>query len=394
MNPSPRAARSPEAAHRLRFPFKNPHIAAAEQTHVASALAAPSRCSGGTYSRRCVEWIQSATGANGALLVQSCTAGLELAMVLAGIGPGDEVVMPSFAFPSLANAVVLRGGVPVFVDIRSDTLNLDDTLVEAAIGARTKAIAVIHYAGVCAQMEALRRIAHRHGLFLIEDAAHAFQASYRGTAAGSLGDIGVFSFHDTKDVNCGEGGALTLGTPDLLARARILAEKGTNRSEFLEGRAAHYEWVDVGFSAQPSEITAAVLFAQLQEARKIKAARLAAWHAYHAALAPLEEAGLLRRQIVPADCGNNGHNTYVILPSEIDRARLIDRLKAMGIEATFHFVPLHSSPAGRRYSRSCGTLERTETAAARILRLPLWPGIAPYCAEIAAGLEAAIREHA
>ena len=388
------AAVQPAPSGGYRFPFKNPHVALSELKHVAEALKNGHRSSGGRFTRLCEDWLLHNIGGRSVLLTQSCTAALEVAQALAEVGPGDEVIMPSFSFSSVANAVAVRGGVPVFVDIRADTLNLDETLVESAVTRKTKAIVCVHYAGVVAEMDALHEIARHHDLLLIEDAAHAFQSTYKGRPAGSIGHLGVFSFHDTKDINCGEGGAIVVNDPALVVRARIIVEKGTNRQEFLQGRASRYTWVDIGHSAQPSEITASVLWAQLQFASGICGARVDAWHAYHDALERAEHEGLLRRPVVPTHCGINGNCYYIVLPARIRRGTVIDALKQRGIETAFHFVPLHSSPAGERCGRSHGPFVNTDVAGDHLLRLPLWPGIAPHCAHIARELERVLKAQA
>ena len=295
--------------------------------------------------------------------------------MLAGIGPGDEVIMPSYTFVSTANAFVLRGAVPVFVDIRADTCNLDETLVEAAITDRTRAIVAVHYAGVACAMDALKEIARRHQLLLIEDAAQGVMARYKGQALGAIGDFGTYSFHETKNVTCGEGGALLVKAPDAAQRAEIIREKGTNRSQFFRGQVDKYTWVDVGSSYLPGELVAAFLWAQLQEAETITAARLAIWARYHALLAPLEAAGLLRRPVVPADCEHNAHMYYVVLAPHIDRQQVLAGLRAAGVNAVFHYVPLHSSPAGRQFGRVHGSLAVTDRVGEQLLRLPLWIGL-------------------
>lgn len=298
-----------------------------------------------------------------------------MAALLLDIQPGDEVIMPSYTFVSTANAFVLRGGVPVFVDIRQDTLNLDESLIEAAITTRTKAIVPVHYAGVACEMDAILEIARRHGLGVVEDAAQGVMAGYKGRPLGSLGNLGAYSFHETKNVVSGEGGALLVNDPELMLRAECIREKGTNRSRFFRGEVDKYTWQDVGSSFLPGELTAAFLWAQLEQAEAITARRLAIWDGYHAALAPLEAKGLLRRPIVPADCQHNAHMYYVLLSPRIDRQVVIDDLKRKNIFSVFHYVPLHSSPAGQRYCRTHGSMDVTDRVSASLLRLPMWIGL-------------------
>ena len=312
-----------------------------------------------------------------ALLTHSCTAALEIAAILADLQPGDEVLMPSFTFVSTANAVVLRRAIPVFVDVRPDTLNIDERTVEAALTAHTKAMFVVHYGGICAEMDTLRDIASAHRLLLVEDAAQALLSSYRGRQAGTLGDIACISFHATKNVVSGEGGALLTNRADLAERATIIREKGTDRSRFLRGQVDKYTWVDIGSSYLPSELVAAFLFAQLEQAAIITAERRAIWDAYHVGLAEIEAQDKgIRRPVVPAHCQHNGHLYYLLMPDRCSRDALISTLRTEGIEAPFHYVPLHSSPAGRRFGRAAGELRVTEDLSQRLIRLPLWSGMA------------------
>jgi dTDP-4-amino-4,6-dideoxygalactose transaminase len=295
-----------------------------------------------------------------------------MAVMLAEIGPGDEVIVPSFAFPSLPNAIALRGGVPVFVDVRADTLNLDERLVEGAITTRTRGIAPIDYAGVGCEMQSFSALARAKGLVVIEDAAQGYGAFYQGAPLGTLADLACFSFHETKNVMCGEGGALLVNRPEWVERAEVIQEKGTNRSKFFRGQVDKYTWVDLGSSYLVSDIGAAFLWAQLEHVREITARRIAIWEAYHEALRDLEETGRLRRPIVPGHCVHNAHAYYVLLAAGIDRARVIRELAEAGVNAVFHYVPLHSSPAGLRYGRVHGSLEVTEDVSERMVRLPLW----------------------
>lgn len=359
----------------MGIPFNRPGITGKELEYIAQAHARLQLSGDGEFTRRCNVWMEQRTGARKALLTHSCTAALEMAVILAGVEAGDEVIMPSYTFVSTANAVVLRGAVPVFVDVRADTLNLDETLIEAAITPRTKAILVVHYAGVACEMDAILEIAARHGLLVLEDAAQGVMASYKGRPLGSIGQMGAFSFHETKNVISGEGGALLVNTPELVQRAEIIREKGTNRSQFYRGQVDKYTWVDVGSSYLPSEIIAAFLWAQLELADSITQARLSLWNTYHDALQELEHSGFLRRPIVPAHCAHNAHMYYVLMPTLELRTRLIARLKEHHIHAVFHYVPLHSSPAGQRYARYVGSMAHTNDIADRLVRLPLWSGM-------------------
>lgn len=329
----------------------------------------------GPFTKLCHEWLKANMGTSHALLTHSCTAALEMSGMLCDIGPGDEVIMPSFTFVSTANAFAIRGGVPVFVDIRPDTLNIDESKIEAAITPRTKAIVAVHYAGVGCEMDEIKAIASRHGLLVIEDAAQGVMATYKGRQLGSIGQLGAVSFHETKNVISGEGGALLINDPSLALRAEIIREKGTNRCQFFRGEVDKYTWVDIGSSYLPSEIVAAFLAAQLEEAESLTARRVAVWKMYHEALAPMESAGQLRRPIVPAYCTHNGHMYYILLGSNTIRARVMEAMKSAGVSTVFHYIPLHSSPAGMKYARTHGELSHTDDLSARLLRLPLWTGM-------------------
>ena len=329
----------------------------------------------GPFTQKCHRWLEDRTGCSKALLTHSCTAALEIAALLLDIQPGDEIIMPSYTFVSTANAFVLRGGVPVFVDIREDTLNLDERLIEAAITMRTKAIAPVHYAGVACEMDTIMAIAQRHNLKVVEDAAQGVMASYKGRPLGSIGDLGAYSFHETKNVISGEGGALLVNKPELALRAEIIREKGTDRSRFFRGEVDKYTWQEVGSSFLPGELIAAFLWAQLEEADRITQDRLASWECYHEMLELLESTGVLRRPIIPDDCQHNAHMYYVLLSPEIDRQKVLDEFKRNDIGAVFHYVPLHSSPAGECYGRAHGELNITNSSSERLIRLPLWVGI-------------------
>jgi dTDP-4-amino-4,6-dideoxygalactose transaminase len=357
------------------IPFNRPFATGKELSYAAEAQRNHHLSGDGPFTGRCHLWIESQTGCAKALLTHSCTSALDMAALLLDIRIDDEVVMPSYTFASTANAFVLRGAIPVFVDIRDDTLNLDEKLIEAAITPRTRAIVPVHYAGVSCEMDTIGEIASRHNLKIVEDAAQGVMASYKGRALGALGELGSFSFHETKNVTSGEGGCLLVNDPDMVLRAEILREKGTDRSRFHRGEVDKYTWQDVGSSFLPSEITAAFLLAQLEEAQSITELRLAAWERYHQMLAPLEQQGFLRRPMVPPDCKHNGHLYYILLAPEIDRRAVLDELKRNGIGAVFHYVPLHSSPAGVRFGRAHGKLQLTTSLSQRLIRLPMWPGL-------------------
>jgi dTDP-4-amino-4,6-dideoxygalactose transaminase len=313
-----------------------------------------------------------------------------MAAILAGIGPGDEVIMPSYTFVSTANAFVLRGATPVFIDIREDTLNLDENRVEEAITEKTRAIVPMHYGGVGCEMDAIMEIARRHDLLVIEDAAQALLSTYRGRPLGSIGDIGTLSFHETKNIISGEGGAILLNRSRFAGRADTIREKGTNRKAFFRGEVDKYSWVDIGSSFLPSDLIAAYLWAQMEDAENITARRLYLWNTYHEALEPLEDQGLLKRPVIPESCGHNAHMYYILLPSLERRTQLIEHLKSKGIHAVFHYVPLHDSVMGRRVCRSAGDLGRTTQLAERLLRLPFWLGMEALQDEIVGEISAGL----
>jgi dTDP-4-amino-4,6-dideoxygalactose transaminase len=357
------------------IPFNKPYATGKELIYAAESQRNYHLAGDGPFTKRCHAWIEERTGCAKALLTHSCTAALEMAALLLNIAPGDEVIMPSYTFASTANAFVLRGAKPVFIDIREDTLNLDEREVEFAITPRTRAIVPVHYAGVACEMDSILAIAKRHGLKVVEDAAQGIMADYKGRPLGTMGELGTFSFHESKNVISGEGGSLLVNDPDLLSRAEIIREKGTDRSRFLRREVDKYTWQDVGSSFLPGELTAAFLWAQLEDATRITIERLAIWQRYHEILASLEAMGLLRRPIVPEDCEHNGHIYYIVLAPGIDRRTILDRLNRNGIGAVFHYVPLHSSPAGRRYGRAHGELAITTSMSQRLIRLPMWVGL-------------------
>jgi dTDP-4-amino-4,6-dideoxygalactose transaminase len=356
-------------------PFNWPYAGGKELVYVAEVQRNHHLSGDGAFTKRCQQWIEQRTGCAKALLTHSCTSALDLSAILLDIQAGDEVILPSYTFVSTANAFVLRGAIPVFVDIREDTLNLDERLIEDAITPRTRAIVPVHYAGVSCEMDAINAIANRHNLRVVEDAAQGMMASYKSRPLGALGDLGSFSFHETKNVTSGEGGSLLVNDPDLVLRAEIIREKGTDRGRFFRGEVDKYTWQDVGSSFLPGEITAAFLMAQLEEAERVTAGRLASWQRYHELLAPLEQQGLFRRPIVPHDCQHNGHMYYLLLAPEIDRQEVLDELKRNKIGAVFHYVPLHSSPAGMRFGRAHGDLALTTSLSQRLIRLPMWFGL-------------------
>jgi dTDP-4-amino-4,6-dideoxygalactose transaminase len=355
-----------------QIPFNRPYMTGRELWLIAQAHALGHLSGDGEFTRRCNLWLEQATGSQRALLTHSCTAALEMAALLLDLEPGDEVILPSYTFVSTANAFVLRGAVPVFVDIRADTLNLDETLIEAAITPRTRAICPVHYAGVACEMDAINAIAERFGLAVIEDAAQGVMASYRGRPLGSLGRFGALSFHETKNLISGEGGALLINRAEDAERAEVIREKGTNRSRFFRGQVDKYTWVDVGSSYLPSELVAAFLCAQMEQAEAITAQRLQLWENYHVAFADLEREGRVRRPVVPAHCQHNAHMYYLLFNSLSERSAAIEALKAQGIRPVFHYIPLHSAPAGRRYGRTPSLMTVTDRVSDCLLRLPLW----------------------
>ena len=374
------------------IPFNRPHLTGREFAYIKQAVDAGQLAGNGQFTQRCHAWLEREIGAPRVLLTHSATAALEMAALLLNVGPADEIIMPSFTFVSTANAFVLRGATPVFVDVRPDTLNLDERLIEAAITPRTRAIVAVHYAGVGCDMDAILAIAQRHRLFVVEDAAQGLQSRYRGRPLGSLGHLAAISFHETKNVISGEGGALLLNDPALLERAEVIRENGTNRSQFFRGQVDKYTWVDVGSSYLPGEIIAAFLSAQFEEAQDITRRRLSLWDRYHAWAEPLEAQGLLRRPIVPAGCTHNAHMYYLLMPSLDARTRFIDGLKQHGVGAVFHYVPLHSSPAGKRFARAVGNMEVTDDISDRLVRMPLWVGLDESLDEVFSAAEHALQD--
>ncbi len=329
----------------------------------------------GTYCNKCSVWMEKHFHAKKVLLTSSCSHSLEMAALLLDVHPGDEIIMPSFTFCSTANAFVLRGAVPVFVDIRPDTMNIDETLIEAAITERTRGIAVVHYGGVACEMDTIMEIACRHNLFVVEDAAQGVMSEYRGKALGTLGDIGCYSFHETKNYSMGEGGATLVNRAELVDRAEIIREKGTNRSQFLRGQVDKYSWVDVGSSYLPSDLAAAYLYAQLEIADEINEDRLKSWNMYYECLTPLAQQGIIELPFVPKECRHNAHLFYIKARDIEERTALIAYLKEAGVVALFHYVPLHSSVAGREYGKFAGRDCYTTTESDRLMRLPMFYGL-------------------
>ena len=359
----------------MAVPFNKPYMTGKELWYISQAHASGHLAGDGQFTKRCSNWLEQRMGSRKALLTHSCTAALEMAAILADIQPGDEVIMPSYTFVSTANAFVLRGATPVFVDIREDTLNIDETKIEAAITERTKAIVPVHYAGVGCEMDTIMDIARRHDLLVIEDAAQGIMSTYKGRALGSIGHMGALSFHETKNIISGEGGALLINDLRFAERAEIIREKGTNRSLFFRGQVDKYTWIDIGSSYLPGEIVAAFLWAQMEEAEDINKRRLDLWAKYHQWFAPLEQAGGVRRPIVPRECVHNAHMYYLLLPNIVSRTSFIEKLREHNISTVFHYVPLHSSPCGQVVGRATGVMTNTNDAAQRLVRFPLWLGL-------------------
>ena len=355
-----------------RISFNKPHLPGKELHYISEAHALGQLSGDGPFTKRCNTWLEEQTGCKRALLTNSCTAALEMAAILADIAPGDEIIMPSFTFSSTANAFVLRGGVPVFVDIRRDTLNIDETKIEAAITSKTKAIVPVHYAGVSCEMDTIMAIADRHGLLVIEDAAQGIMSTYKGRPLGSIGHLGCLSFHETKNIVAGEGGALLINDERFIDRAEIIREKGTNRSKFFRGQVDKYTWVDIGSSYLPGEIVAAFLWAQMEDARRITQKRLSIWGEYQVGLAAMERDGVVRLPVVPPGCTHNAHMLYVLFGNIERRSEAIESLNQRDVTAVFHYIPLHSSPAGLRFGRSHGDMTVTDDTSDRLLRLSLY----------------------
>jgi dTDP-4-amino-4,6-dideoxygalactose transaminase len=355
--------------------FNIPPYTGKELGNIKEAIELHKICGDGSFTKKCHQWLETQTGTAKALLTTSCTHALEMAALLTGINPGDEVIMPSFTFVSTADAFVQRGAKIVFVDIRPDTMNIDENLIENAITEKTKVIAVVHYAGISCEMDTITAIAKRYSLMVVEDAAQGVMASYKGKALGTLGDFGCFSFHETKNYTMGEGGALLIQDINNVERAEIIREKGTNRSRFLRGQIDKYTWVDYGSSYLPSEINAAYLWAQLEVAEKIKEDRLSTWNRYHNALKPLEQDGKLVLPTIPDECEHNAHMYYIKLKDLEERSAFIEFMKKNDIITSFHYVPLHDSPAGQKYGYFNGEDKYTTKESDRLVRLPMYYGL-------------------
>jgi dTDP-4-amino-4,6-dideoxygalactose transaminase len=372
------------------IPFNRPYMTGRELSYIAQAHANGHLSGDGPFTRKCHDWLREQSGAHMALLTHSCTAALEMAALLLRLEPGDEVIVPSYTFVTTASAFALRGAVPVFVDIRPDTLNIDETLIEAAITPRTRAICVVHYAGVACEMDAILAIAAKHGVRVVEDAAQGILSTYKGKPLGAIGDLGAYSFHETKNVIAGEGGALLCRDQDFAEQAEIVREKGTNRSRFFRGQVDKYTWVDLGSSFLPGEITAAFLAAQIEMAQDITAQRLALWDRYHAWAKKHEDSGSLRRPIVPPHCRHNAHMYYALLPSVEARTRFIANMRERGVQCVFHYIPLHSAPAGKQLGRVASDMSVTDDISDRLVRLPLWLGLESHMEHVLQAADEAI----
>lgn len=355
--------------------FNKPHLTGKELSYIEEAAFKKQLAGDGFFTKKCSAWLQDEISCSKALLTHSCTAALEMAAILADFEDGDEVIMPSFTFVSTANAFALRGAVPIFVDVHPDTLNINETLIESAITKRTKAIVPVHYAGVPCEMDVIMDIARLHNLLVIEDAAQGILSTYKGRPLGSIGDMGCLSFHETKNIISGEGGALLINNQAFIKRAEIIREKGTNRSDFLKGEISKYTWMDIGSSFLPGEVTAAFLWAQFQDAHLITKKRKEIWNFYQNAFLELENLGCIQRPVIPEYAVHNGHIYYLLMNSQEERARFIKNMNALEVQCVFHYIPLHNSPAGHKIGRTSGNLLVTEDVADRIVRLPIWLGV-------------------
>ena len=371
------------------IPFNRPHLTGDELRYIEQAHRSGHLSGDGFFTKQCHAKLEEMIGCRKAMLTHSCTAALEMAAILLDIQPGDEVIVPSFTFVSTANAFALRGGIPVFVDIRADTLNIDERLIEEAITPRTKAICVVHYAGVGCEMDAIMDIAERHGLRVVEDAAQGINAHYKGRPLGSIGHLAALSFHETKNIICGEGGALLINDAQFVERAEIIREKGTNRSRFFRGQVDKYRWVDLGSSFLPGEVNAAFLLAQLEHADAITRRRERIWRSYQAWFQSIADSRL-KLPTVPNHCAHNGHIFQLLLPHRSDGAKFIAAMRNKDVQTVFHYAPLHSSPGGQRYGRAHGDLAVTDAVSERLVRLPLWLGVEDHLPEIFRAIEAAL----
>lgn len=365
--------------------FNVPPSVDGEMDNIKKAIESMHICGDGAFTQKCSEYLEKLTGTSKCLLTTSCTHALEMAALLCDIKEGDEVIMPSYTFVSTADAFVLRGATPVFVDIRPDTMNIDETLIEAAITEKTKAIAVVHYAGVACEMDVIMDIARRHHLKVVEDAAQAIMCTYKGKALGTIGDFGCFSFHETKNFSMGEGGAILIRDPEYIEKAEILREKGTDRSKYYRGQVDKYRWQNFGSSYLPSDINAAYLYSQFEVAETINQARLDRFHQYYELLTPLMEAGRIELPVIPEGCEQNGHMFYIKTKDMEERTALINFLKENDIMAVFHYIPLHTAPAGMKFGRFHGMDRYTTKESERLLRLPMFYQLTPEQVEYIAG---------
>lgn len=359
----------------MKINFNIPPYTGKELEYMKQAIDAHKICGDGMFTKRCNQWIEETTGTAKALLTTSCTHATEMAAILSEIKEGDEVIMPSFTFVSTADAFVIRGAKAVFVDIRPDTMNIDETLIEDAITDKTRAIVPVHYAGVSCEMDTIMDIARKHQLTVIEDAAQGVMSQYKGKALGTIGDYGCYSFHETKNYSMGEGGALLIKDPANIEKAEIIREKGTDRSKFFRGQVDKYTWVDYGSSYLPSDLNAAYLWAQLEIADKINDKRLTCWDLYYNALKPLEDEGKIALPVIPAECTHNAHMFYIKAKDLSERTALIDYLKSNGVLSVFHYIPLHTAPAGKKYGRFHGEDRYTTRESERLMRLPMYYGL-------------------
>ena len=361
----------------MKINFNVPPYVDSAMGYIEECVKAQKICGDGAYTKKCNEWFEKKTGTSKCLLTTSCTHATELAAILCDIRPGDEVILPSYTFVSTANAFVLRGAVPVFVDIRPDTMNIDERKIEDAITDKTKVISPVHYAGVGCEMDTIMDIAKRHNLLVVEDAAQGVMSTYKGKALGSIGDFGAYSFHETKNYSMGEGGALLIKDPKDAERAEIIREKGTDRAKYYRGQVDKYTWVDLGSSYLPSDMNAAYLYSQLEVADKINEDRRASWDHYYSRLTPLRDSGRIELPFVPEECVHNAHMFYIKCKDIEERSKLIDHLKANDILSVFHYIPLHSAPEGKKIGRFHGADEYTTKESERLLRLPMFFGLKP-----------------
>ena len=359
-------------------PFNKPYLTGDETRFILEAHANGQLAGDGYFTKKCSKWLEDTLKVKRALMTHSCTAALEMAAILCDIKPGDEVIMPSYTFVSSANAFVMRGAIPKFVDIRPDTLNIDEGKIEEAITSKTKAILVVHYAGVSCEMTTICQIADAYNLILVKDAAQSIQSYYKGRPLGSIGDLGCISFHETKNIISGEGGALLINNENYIERAQIIREKGTNRSAFFQKKVDKYTWVDIGSSYLPGELICAFLWAQLINCEAITKSRISSWNKYYNVFSEISSKYNLILPKIPSNCSFNAHIFYAILPEKINRSQFIDLMKKECIGAIFHYVPLHSSPAGKKYGSTSGSLQYTDSLSSQIIRFPLWIGIEEY----------------